>query len=168
MPPVQLNTINKIVSMCEEITTDNNYLTDVREVNAGDVPLEQISQFPCINVNAASTTYLNPVLNEAGKLIKTFTVLIEAFIREDEPTIRQTKLINMLADLETRFADDTVNGNTNFNQTATAWNIENNILIAQPVSAEIFDLESYKDTLGVSFALECKFRQKRDDNTSEF
>lgn len=168
MPPVQLKTIEKITEMCNDITLANNYLTDIREVNVGDVPIEQIVDFPCINVNASTTTYLNPIQNEAGKLMKTFNVVLEVFIRENEPRVREESLINAIADLETRFGDDTYNGNPAYNQTATAWNIENNVLIAQPTSAEIFDLESYKDILGVAFSLEIKIRQRRNDNSQNY
>ena len=154
--------------MCGDITLANNYLTDIREVNIGDVPIESITDFPCINVNAGTTTYLNPIQNEAGKLMKTFSVVLEVFIRENEPRVREEALINVIADLETRFADDTLNGNPTYNQTATAWNIENNVLIAQPTSAEIFDLESYKDILGVAFSLEIKIRQRRNNNSQNY
>jgi hypothetical protein len=168
MKPVQLQALEAIKKMCEEITLENNYLTGVREVNVGDVPMEVIKQFPAININAGGTTYLNPIQNEAGKLMKTFNVLIEAFITETEPRVREEKLINIIADLETRFADDTIDGNPTYNQTKTAFNLENTVLICQPISAEIFDLESYKDTLGVAFQLEIKIRQRRNDNSQNY
>lgn len=166
--PIQLTIIEKVTSMCREISHENNYYTDVREVNVGDVPVEQMTDFPCINVNATTTSYLNPQQNEAGKLMKTFVVLIECFINENEARVREENIIKFIADLERRFADDTIGGNTSLNQTASAFNVEGTALIAQPISTDIFDLESYKDVLGFAFTLEIKFRQKRNDVTKQY
>jgi len=167
MPEVVQRVIhNKIVEMIQDITVANGYLTDIREVNKGDVSLENIEQFPAVNVISSDTVYLNPENNEAGKLMKTTRFLLDVYMEEAEVRIRDDLLINLMADIEVRFCDDVWGGNPAYSMTDTAGNLEGTALIALPVNTTIFDIMDHKDQFGLTFTMDVKFRQKRSDPTS--
>jgi len=163
MDVVELEIIDSIAKMLRDIKTSNNYLSTVAEVNKEEKSVEDMRQFPAVNIVKGITEYSDPQFSESGKHTKTLNVVLDCYLQGKEN--KQTILTKFLADLEIRFADDTIGGNTNFNQTATAYNLENKCLIVIFVNAVPFSVEGEKHWYGIELSMQVKFRQKRSDPT---
>jgi len=152
--------VDKIVEMARGITTANSFRTNVSEVNNEDKSVERIKEFPAINVIVGVEEYLNPLQNEAGKLIKTMNVVLDCYLRNKEN--KQSLIAKLVADLELRFCDDTISA-------TPAYNLEGKALIVLPVRTTPFDVMAGENNVfGVEFEMEIKYRQSRKDPTIVF
>ena len=149
--------VDKIAEMALDITVANGYYTDVYEANKEEKSVEQINEFPAINVIVGVEEYLNPFENEAGKLMKTMSVILDCYLRSKEN--KQALVAKLVADLEKRFCDDTPSA-------TPAYNLEGKCLIVLPVRTTPFDVSVASDNIfGVEFEMDVKYRQSRRDAT---
>jgi len=163
MAVVLLDIIDQIDKMLKDITKANGYINDIGESNKEEVSFENLRQFPAVNIINGTTDYLNPAFSESGKHTKTANIILDCYLKGEED--KQKRMINFVADLESRFGDDTIDGNPAFSQTANAFNLENKSLIVIFVNAIPFSIEGEKHFFGVEFSMQVKFRQSRKDPT---
>ena len=155
--PVRQQIIDKIAEMLLDITVaSGNYNFTILEVNKEDVSIDNIKQFPAVNILVGPDTYLNPTANEAGRLIKTLNVTLDCYL--DEVENKQAEAAKFVADIELRFHNDTP-GET------SAYNLEGKCLTLLPVDSVIFDIMSTSDKFGIEHQMDVKYRQSRKDPT---
>jgi hypothetical protein len=137
--PIELTQLNKIAAMCKQITTDNGYYKTIREVNKGDVGYESGARLPRINILIGGLDYANSSKNESHRLLKNRAYILDVYYEANNLSEAQSEGIKLLADLEIRFFDNTPNGNTNYNQTANAHQLENTCLVVLPAAVTFWE-----------------------------
>lgn len=162
--PVQYRILQTIALMLLDIKKSNNYYFDMGQAQTEEVSIEDIREFPAVNVLMGPVDYLTGRGgSEAGRLVKTLNITLDTYIRGEED--KQLYITRMLADLEIRFGNDTVNGSTAYNQEANAWDVEGEALATIFTSALPFSVDSEKHLFGVEFQMQIKYRQDRNDPT---
>jgi hypothetical protein len=152
----QLQIIDKLVEVLKRIKIASGYRTDVMEVNKKEVSFENIKKFPAINIIVGQEDYLNPPVSEAGRLTKTLNVVLDAYI--DTKADKQTKISNLIADIELLLYDDTV-------RALNVFNLEGKCFMLLPVRNTPFNLDSTDIQCGFEHELQVKYRQSRKDPT---
>lgn len=158
--PVQWRIVEKIAEMAKDITTANGYNHTVLETNTEEVSVENIDQFPCINVLTGTEEYSDPEETEGGRLVNTFNVVLDCYLEGEENKQKETSLL--VADIKKRFFQDQ---DTDPPNGIFAYNLEGTCNIALPVRSEPFNVESTKHLFGFEFTMEIHYRQSRDDPT---
>jgi len=154
--PVQDQILDQLQTQLLTITTANSFNTDIGEVNKGTRSPENIRKWPAINILVGPETYFNPTANEAGRLMKTMTVVLDVYMKGKKT--RQEKLSDLIADIELCLYDDTVANER--------YNLSGKCLVMQPVQTLPFELESSDNMYGFEHEFMIKYRQKRSDPTT--
>jgi len=159
---LEIQQLNKIISMLGDIKKVNGYLNDIREVNKVETDPEQIQQFPAVNLVMGDLEYPK---YESGHHMKRRTYILDTYFRANDAQAAQEIGLKLVADFEIRFADTTINGNTNYRQTANAYNLENTCLTVYPVSVTLWDASENSDLYNIGWEFEVHFRQRADNPT---
>jgi hypothetical protein len=146
--------VAKLKTQLETITIVNGFNTDVGGVYDEPVSPENIKKFPAINIYVGPESYVVGT-NEAGRLMKTASVILDVYIQEKER--QRQKITELLADIELVLYDDTI--------AKSRYNLCGKCLIMQPVQTNPFQIQGENHICGFEHEISIKYRQKRSDPT---
>jgi len=165
---LRIQHLEKIVKMAKDIKTVNGYLNTIRTVNEVDTSVEELAnQLPAINVNILNLNYLNATTNEAGKLIKIQRYLLDVYWQGNSDIEKQRIGLKLLADLEIRFHDRTIGGNSNYRMTASAFNLEDTAFVCLPADVNQWAVPGYTHMSNFTYEMDVHFRQSLTDPTTK-
>ena len=163
MPTVKQNIRTQLKSMAVGMTKANGFNIDVCEVNTKDVSIENIKEFPCINILLDDTEILNAdeSSSDAQHLRKKLNGVFDAYIEKSDD---QEDTIDLWeADFEKRFLASYPLGGVP--PAPTAYTVEGKALEILLINQIPFNLQDEKKIVGMIIPFSVWYRQDIEDPT---